>query len=40
MFYATIVGGIILLILTYFFYDIYLEGTKNKNLETKVEGEN
>lgn len=30
MFYATIIGGIILLILTYFFYDIYFEKGKQE----------
>lgn len=33
MFYATIIGGVILLLLTYFFYDIYFESNKGKHKE-------
>jgi cytochrome d ubiquinol oxidase subunit II len=40
MFYATVVGGIILLILTYFFYDIYLGNNENEKHESKGNAEN
>ena len=33
MFYATVIGGVILLILTYFFYDIYFSSNKSDNKE-------
>ncbi|EQB68570.1 cytochrome d ubiquinol oxidase subunit II [Cuniculiplasma divulgatum] len=33
MFYATIVGGIILFVLTFFFYDIYFEKGKQKEMD-------
>lgn len=35
MFYATIIGGVILLILTYFFYDVYIGSNESKTHESK-----
>jgi cytochrome d ubiquinol oxidase subunit II len=40
MFYATLIGGAILLVLTYFFFDIYFGNSQNENQEPIAEGEN